>query len=1329
MAVLCKRCGQASPADASYCHFDGAALLGSQVHGPLNLAQAPFQEPFHFPTGEVCQNFDQLGLTCQLRWQETQDLLRNGVLEAFLGRMGRADLMRAASEAAALADVDRGVEHFLSRLPAKNLMAPRLHVEPAALQLGTLTPGQDRQFTLKLTNHGHRLIAGSISADVPWLQIEGATPESPRLVQFPHEQAIVVRVAGNKLAAAQKPLEGKVIACTDAGTCEVAVHCEVPVRPFPEGIMQGCLTPRDLAHKAKHFPDEAAVLFFNGAVKAWYAANGWTYPVEGEPASGKAAVQQFFEALGLTRPPRVILDTPSLNFQGKPGQRQLQYVELHTDEKRAIFAFARSLCPWLTIVESTAQGNRVVIAVDANIPNTSAARLDGQIEVRSNGNQRFRVRVALQIDAPTVPGPSPATPHAVVQPAAAVAPAPGKVGGCLFKACLTCGVLALLVMLIPAAALVYWLRPETLTFGPSPLKPYAAVVSPETCATLEVNLEAVGRVAGLEKESAALQAHIGILMRDLDLNTDEARPHRLFVALEPDGTPLSAWTFGSLPKFGKVTPGRFEFHADKGHALWVDRFEPGLAWSIDGKGRLLHGKKEAVLAALDREKMGKATPAYDVLARAALGVSPDALAWAAGDFSAGPAPAVALLFGGMPPITVMQFRVEITSEANNRQMVRARGSFPSPEEAVACREALRQGLPPGAIPFVPPALDFNKYVLGAATWDEAGSLLHAQVALHPTTTSAFMQVAGMSVKKAHQDTQAAIDERCRTLFEPGVEAEKKGQYAQAVSEYERVVLLFPRHAETRSNLQRARQVLAEHEQYLADLVSARDALDAGKLDTVRDTLERLKKSRFAGDGQVLALDRDLLAKGRSTQVRDILKEGEDLLASNLAGAESRFQKACKLSPDDRHAADALVAVKQLRELQGVLHQGDEQLRDLRPGDAGQTLAKGIDRFVAEAKSPVWREPAFTTQRGKLLKEGIGGCRKASDALQAAADTAQKSAERLLTQNPAAALDEYEAALARLDQARALLGDVQRFSGDKTAGVAQIKAVEAQRALAQEGKKRIGGVSLVAKGNKALQQAQAVLADARADPSVVPTGGASLVTALKFFQEAEALKEPGAAEKIQTVEKMKLRFERILHPLVLDPSKDFSREDWSFQRSQWTFKESEGKVWLHAAPGEVALLDSTARDWPVEFEMELEFAIVDAKSKFYNRLWSTHLDPLTVTFHHTNGTATSIALGKDNINKLQPLARLQLGGKQFTIENDLVANGPMRLILRAQKTDGKRTLSVLLDKRKVCTYPLPEEVQSVQLRVAPLMTLQPRFVAIYGLDAVWIGAKDTKDKTP
>src|SRR5260370_290454 len=240
MPKLCRICGRTNPEEAVYCHFDGVFLQSGQRLGPEDVAHAPFAQALYFPSGDPCQNFDQLALTCQKHWQETWNLLKDGMLAAFLGRL-----------------------------------------------------------------------------------------------------------VGARLPAGMQPRTGKLVVATNAGSAEIAVTCEVPIVPFPDGVLAGCLLPREVAHKAKHAVDAAGELFFEGKVQAWYRANGWTYPVEGEPASGKAAVQQFLEALGLTKPPIVVVDTPAIGFQGAPGEKLQQNVQFHSDENRPIFAFGRSSAPWL----------------------------------------------------------------------------------------------------------------------------------------------------------------------------------------------------------------------------------------------------------------------------------------------------------------------------------------------------------------------------------------------------------------------------------------------------------------------------------------------------------------------------------------------------------------------------------------------------------------------------------------------------------------------------------------------------------------------------------------------------------------------------------------------------------------------------------------------------------------------------------------------------------------------------------------------------------------------------------------------------------------------
>ena len=75
---------------------------------------------------------------CQQRWKETWDLLKKGGFEAFFSKLGRFDLIRATAESLSESDADRGVDYFLSRLPAEMDPAETAAVVVMALTLSLL---------------------------------------------------------------------------------------------------------------------------------------------------------------------------------------------------------------------------------------------------------------------------------------------------------------------------------------------------------------------------------------------------------------------------------------------------------------------------------------------------------------------------------------------------------------------------------------------------------------------------------------------------------------------------------------------------------------------------------------------------------------------------------------------------------------------------------------------------------------------------------------------------------------------------------------------------------------------------------------------------------------------------------------------------------------------------------------------------------------------------------------------------------------------------------------------------------------------------------------
>jgi hypothetical protein len=421
--------------EARFCYFDGVLLQrgsGSPAEGAsIDFGARAFTNPLVFATNRICRNFDELARACHADPGIALDLLRQGYLENFLSSQGRVDLARAARDAGRAADRQRGLDEFLGKLPTAVLGGPRLRVEPAAIDLGTLRVGEDRRVELTITNDGMRLLHGGVSTDSSWLRLGDSPPVRQKLLEVTRRSLLPVHVHGLSLRAYPKPQTGEITLETNGGKAVIRVTVRVPVTPFPDGVLAGAGTPRELAARAKAAPKEAAALIESGAVARWYRVNGWTYPVQGPTAQGIGAVQQFFEALGLVRPPDVQINPRELYLQGRPGEHLKQSIDVFTLENRAVVAHAVSEQPWLQVRRTVPNGRtaRVRLAIPV-VPYEPGETLRCRVTITANGNQKFVVPVTLAIsthEAPAAlfveeaaPPPEPAVlaePVAVAEPA------------------------------------------------------------------------------------------------------------------------------------------------------------------------------------------------------------------------------------------------------------------------------------------------------------------------------------------------------------------------------------------------------------------------------------------------------------------------------------------------------------------------------------------------------------------------------------------------------------------------------------------------------------------------------------------------------------------------------------------------------------------------------------------------------------------------------------------------------------------------------------------------------------------------------------------------
>ncbi len=302
--------------------------------------------------------------------------------------------------AAAAPDPDLGLDELLGQLPGGVRKPARLAVQPTEINVGRVARGADHRVVVRLLNEGMGLIRGSVACSGPdWLALgeDGGAPD--KIFQFRSDQAVTVRVIGKRLRAGFRTPEGRLVIDSNGGSAVVLVRVEPPaVAPFAHGVLAGADSPRRLAEMTRASPREAAVYFENGAVAAWYAVNGWTYPVQGAPAAGVAALQQFYEALGLAAPPRVELDHHTLRLEGAPGAALETAVVLQTSERRAVFAHATTAEPWLRIDRAVLGGRTARIPVHVpHVPDRPGEVLRGRVQVTANGNQHFAVEVTLAV--------------------------------------------------------------------------------------------------------------------------------------------------------------------------------------------------------------------------------------------------------------------------------------------------------------------------------------------------------------------------------------------------------------------------------------------------------------------------------------------------------------------------------------------------------------------------------------------------------------------------------------------------------------------------------------------------------------------------------------------------------------------------------------------------------------------------------------------------------------------------------------------------------------------------------------------------------------------
>jgi hypothetical protein len=391
----CPRCRRFNPEPAYFCWFDGMEL-----RPPEGDAQRLALE-FTFPSGRRARTFEELAQACQDDWNSARVLLQQGAFRQFFVSLGRNDLAQRAEEAGRETNADVALARFLQALPAAK-HAPKLDLQPRRIFLGTLAPGETRSLQATLKNAGAGMLQGAITLTDGdgWIRLSDTSDPKRCLVNTASDQRVGIAIDTRGLPSAQS-YAAKLMVVTNGGIAELPVGFDLAAQPYPKAPFQGASTARELAEKMRKQPKAAGPALESGEIQRWFASNGWKYPVEGTPARGVAGVQQFFEAMGLSRPPLVQISPRSLDVQCRWPETKRVSVNLQTASRKWVYATIVSDTPWLRPAQRNVAGPQqaaVAIDVDARMAVANGAESKGTIHLTANGGQKIALPVRLIVE-------------------------------------------------------------------------------------------------------------------------------------------------------------------------------------------------------------------------------------------------------------------------------------------------------------------------------------------------------------------------------------------------------------------------------------------------------------------------------------------------------------------------------------------------------------------------------------------------------------------------------------------------------------------------------------------------------------------------------------------------------------------------------------------------------------------------------------------------------------------------------------------------------------------------------------------------------------------
>jgi hypothetical protein len=1229
MVVRCPICSRANPPEAYYCYFDGGALSKGQT-GPLQIGTLPFTRKFFFADGHSCGNFNELALACNSHWDEAKGLLSEDFWPNFFRSMGRLDLAEVARLAGLEPNRDFGMAKLLEKLPADPgaVRPPKLAIEEPGFDFGRLTPRSQGAFDLTIFNQGMFLLHGAVSTDCNWIAFGDNEPSSSVTFRTRQSCTIPVRLVSDNLRASARPMTGEIVLRTNGGTATIPVQAVIPITPFPKidgnGSLAGATSPREIAERAMKMPQEAGLLFAQSAVRDWYESNGWAYPVEFPTGSGKATVQQYFEALGLTKPPVLEVDTDSIEASGAPGEHLGKSIVLSTRESKPVYAQVATDQDWLQVAPIKSSGNRLKIPVRIDVPANPGKTLIGVVVIQGNGRQRFRIPVTLtvtgfgsaRVPVPTqIPATSRATmvgeplletpplgefdvgPPSLEPPA--LEPAASYPRGNPFRSPFALLALSLVVVVALGLGAAAWMtQPSTPTPEQSVLvAQHQNLVFADTVFLMNVNLAALRDAPRLAGPCRMVEASLSTMLDDLHLETG-LRIDSIAVSHRANGAYVIAWSFSKPANLENAISGRFSKIGGGDVVLLQDRFDPEHGWAVDEQGRLLSGPLESIRSAL---RPGAPGPNFARLSQAAREIPERSPFWLVADLSRGPGAAPPSWLKDLADVTrAAEFNV--FARMGDDVALEGRFAFPNPADAVTVPERSKN-FEYSKLPAFGPDIQPQEFVV-KTTWkyrDKQGQS-------NTTITANFLTELSIGVKHGFDESNQRIAKATKDVIDNGFASAQKaldeGRHRESIEELQRLSSDFPKSAEIGGRMASANGYVKKIEELRQELARDPGSFDPAKAQKLFDDSQKANRN----DTTLVALEQLLSSKTNDFNAKRGTREAQSALdKGDYPAAAKLYQAAAKLRPNDKAIQSRAECSLKLADIKAALVDiaGLDRIDDR----AGLwTLAhKSAPLFLPESPAG-WPEAALRKMRDDMRARYVDVLQGLRKKHQGAVATQRSEAAVLVSEGK-----DWDAAIEKLNGAQTELTRIQEV-GDLLVKVADSidnrTQLEKNRAaldatvgeiLATRSKKASALASLVVEG------ADAKFKEARRDPKLIAPALVQLSKTLADLNEfADTKVDPARKIKV-TTQSLIEKFELLRAPATLDFSKGAKIPDnWPGAKDGWAVGQNR---WIQSKLGkEGASMKSRRTPWPDEFDLELDFAMVTVDGKINNELWKNNSKP-------------------------------------------------------------------------------------------------------------------------